>query len=289
MKQDFAISGSSKNIKYVLILRLSRTLITLLISTLQLQSQENMLRDKWSSNTAYLLPAGRWECGIFQPFRYGLNQNLEIRSDAIILPLLPNAGIKVSLGTWNGFFLACENSVSFPTLLLNLVSFKGTGGLISPQYNFPFILAFNNSLIVTKPAGIKSLFSGNVGFTFAIRDSRPDYQSTIDMPLLYPRMAHYYEGASLRAGISFKGVMTKKLYYEESLRTFLITRSRDNFFIENSGTIMWAAGISLRLKGGYVLSYGRYPFGSHLQMWPALDVVFGSRKQEAHGDTRLKP
>jgi len=251
-------------------------LIPFLLTSL-ISAQETTLRERWSNNTAFLMPAGKWESGILQSFRYGLNKRLELRSNAIILPIFPNAGIKIGLGKRKGFLFASEHSLSYPTLFLNTVSFKGTGGLISPQFHFPFILSVSNSLIVTRLIGSASLLSADAGISFAIRKSKPDYQSTIDLPLLYPRMAHFYEGASVKTGLSFKSLIFQKLFYEENMQLFCITRSRDNLFAENSGSIMWAVCKSVRLKGGYTLSWGRYPFGNHIQMWPTFDIVFGSK------------
>jgi hypothetical protein len=257
--------------------RLYLLALSLFLLHCQLQAQETNMEKRWGDNTAYTMSGGKWESGIFQSFRYGLNDKIELRSNVIILPILPNAGVKVKLGSTNGFVFASEHSMSYPTLFLKTVSFKGTGGLISPQYDFSFILSISNSLIASKPIGQTSLLSADVGFSFAIRNNRPDYLATIDLPLIYPRMAHYYQGTTFWGGLSFKGTIARRLYYEESARVFLITRNINNLFAENSGTIMWAAGKSLRIKAGYVLSWGRYPFGDHLQLWPTLDFIFGSK------------
>lgn len=262
--------------------RLYIAIIFPLLTCWMLPAQETTLRGRWNANTAYIIPEGKWESGIVQSFRYGLNKRMELKSNAIIFPIFPNAGLKIRLETRKGFLFASEHSVSYPTLFLNTVSFKGTGGLISPQFHFPFILSISNSLIVTKPIGCASLLSADAGISFSIRNSKPDYQSTIDLPLFYPRMAHYYEGASVRAGLSFKGLISQKLFYEENMRMFCITRNRDNRFAENSGSIMWVASRSIRLKGGYTLSWGKYPFGNHIQMWPTLDIVFGSKIKREH-------
>jgi hypothetical protein len=243
-------------------------------------SQDNLLTQNWGYNTAFLIERGKWETGIFQPFRLGLNDKLELRSNLFILPLLPNAGIKISYHQINGFQFASEHSVSYPTLFLDLVSFKGTGGMISPQYNFDFILSLANSIIVSKPIGSSSLFSADAGLAFAIRETKPDYHATIDLPLFYPRMAHYYDGVSIKAGVSYKGTFSKSFYFEENLRMFLITRDSENFFIENFGTVLWKTKGSFRLKGGYVLSWGKYPFGNHIQLWPVIDIIFGSSERK---------
>lgn len=278
MRREKSKSGFLESKKSFLIFWFSFTFLFLLFVN-NLFSQEINLIGKWGYNTAYTMPPGKWESGLFQPFRIGLNEKLELNSNLILMPLLPNAGVKLAHISKQGFQIASEHSLSYPTLFLNVVSFKGTGGLISPQFDFPFILSVNNSVIITKPVGTSSLLSADLGFVFAIRQSKPDYNATIDLPLFYPRMAHYYEGASVKAGITFKGSISKRLFYEENVRMFLITRERENVFIENYGTIMWSAFGSLRIKGGYVLSWGKYPFGNYWQLWPVVDFVFGSKEK----------
>jgi hypothetical protein len=258
-----------KSILYILLFPLGSSLIA--------QDLSFPVRDTWSFNTAYLMPAHKWECGIYQPFRYGLSNKLEIHANAIILPLIPNAGIKVALGSHDGFVFASDHFISSQTIFLNVVSREGIGGLISPEFDFPFIIAISNSFIVSKPIGTESLLSGSAGFVFAFRGDKPDPQSTIDLPVIYPRMTHSYEGITFRAGISYKGAFTRKLFYEEGLQSFFVTRSKNNFFAENSGSLMWAAGRAIRIKAGYILSYGKYPFDGHWQLWPTIDIVFGSR------------
>jgi hypothetical protein len=122
------------------------------------------------------------------------------------------------------------------------------------------------------------MITANAGYVFAFRGKKPDPQSSIDIPLFYPRMAHYYEGTSIRLGTAVKGSIISRWFYEEGVKAFIITRSENNFFFENTGTIMWALGKSLRIKGGYILAYGKYPYVTpKWQMWPTLDLVFGSK------------
>jgi hypothetical protein len=244
---------------------------------LQSFSQEKSLPDKWSYNTAFLMPAGKWETGIFQPFRYGISEKVELNAAALLFPVLPNVGIKINLGEKGKFRFASEHSISIPSIFLNIVSFKGTGGLISPQYSFSFMTSFSNCIIASMPLGSKSVLSADAGIAFALRTQKPNYQSTIDIPFIYQRTAHWYDGASIKAEVLYRGMIGENLLYEECMRVFLITRSSDNLFIENSGGIMWLSGGSLRIKAGYLLSWGKYPFGDHWQMWPAIDLIFGSK------------
>jgi len=241
-------------------------------------AQEDTLLKKWSYNTAYLMPAGKWESGIFQSFRYGINQKLEVFTNVLMLPLIPGAGIKIAHGSKNDYRFASEHSISVPTPFLNIMSRKGIGGLISPEYDFSFMLSISNSFVVSSKIAPKMLATAKAGFVFAIRGEKPDPQATIDLPLFYPRMAHYYEGTSIRLGAAIKGSISEKWFYEEGIQTFVITRPENNFFFENSGTLMWAIGQSFRIRGGYVLCYGKYPYETpKWQLWPTLDLVFGSR------------
>jgi hypothetical protein len=259
--------------------RLSGSLLLIfLLAAANAFSQENTIQNRWSYNNAFTMPKGKWESGIFQPFRYGISDKIEFRADALLFPVLPNAGIRVNLGSSGGFYLASEHSLGIPSVFLNLISFKGTGGIISPQYTFGFIASLTNTIIVSKPMGTGSVISADAGIAFALRGSKPDYQSTIDIPFIYQRTAHLYDGASLRTGLSFKGTIVKNLWFEASARVFIITRPADNFFIENSGCIMWSSGGSLRIRAGYILSWGKYPFGDHWQMWPTIDFVFGTKE-----------
>jgi len=243
-----------------------------------LNAQDEQVLKKWSYNTAHLMPAGKWESGLFQPFRYGINQKLEVYTHALMLPFIPEAGAKLSWGTKNDFILASEHSLSVPTPFLSIMSREDIGGLISPEYDFSFILSVYNGLIVSRQIAPKMLVSAKAGFAFAIRGEKPDPQSTIDLPVFYPRMAHYYDGASIRLGAAVKGSLGEKWFYEEGVQIFIITRPENNFFLENTGTIMWALGKSLRIRGGYILAYGKYPYVTpKWQMWPTLDLVFGSK------------
>jgi hypothetical protein len=279
MKADYHKLPESERVIPVRGSRIILVILFLLVSFFRVNSQENNLPEKWAGNTAFLMPAGKWESGLFQSFRFGLNEKTELRSNALLMFVLPDAGVKFSLRSEKGLLLASEHSISCPTVLLNVLSFKGTGGLISPQYSFPFIITLSNSLLATTLIGSSSMLTANVGFAIALRRNKPDYQSSIDIPFIYQRMAHYYEGVSVRAGISFKGTIVKNLYFEEGTRVFLITRSRDNIFIENSGAVLWSSKGSFRIKGGYLLSWGKYPFGNHLQLWPSFGLIFGSRNK----------
>lgn len=241
-------------------------------------AQESSVLSKWSYNTAYLIPEGKWESGLIQPFRYGINKKIEVRSNLLIMPFIPNAGILINQGSKNEFTFASEHSLSVPTPFLNFFSREGTGGIISSQYDFEFILSVSNVFYGSRPISPNMLLTAKIGYVFAIRSEKPDPHSAIDLPVFYSRMAHYYDGTSIRPGIALKGSPGKKWFFEEGVQAFIITRPENNFFLENTGTLMWAIGGSWRIRGGYILAYGKYPYEKpKWQMWPTFDLIFGRK------------
>lgn len=254
-------------------------ILFLIISGLSASVAQNTeARPYYSANTAYLIDRHTWETGLGQVFRYGLTPKLELNTYAFKFPVSPNAGIKIDLGQKGLFRLASEHAFNYPSPLLNTISREGIGGVISPEFEFPFILTITNNLLATVPLSETHLLTLKAGWIFALRGSQPDYRSSIDLPVFYPRMAHYYKGSSIRFSAGLKGKITGRLWYDEGLQFFCITRSSHNFFVENTGSVAWAAGHRFSFRLGYNVSYGRYPFGNHWQLWPTFDLVFGSKR-----------
>ncbi|NVO20655.1 MAG: hypothetical protein HXX13_13220 [Bacteroidetes bacterium] len=243
-----------------------------------LMAQSELPFTRGSYHTASLMQKGKWESGLLQPFRYGLSEKLEINSNILLMPLMPNLGIKVRLGSYSGFLVSSEHQLSIPSAFLNTVSRKGTGGLISPEFDFPFMLGINSGIIASKTINDLGIISLTGGFALALRTGKIDPMATIDLPVFFPRMAQYYKGVSIRVGSSFQGRILKNWNYEENIRLFFVTRNETNFNAENSGNIFWKLGKKLTIKGGYILTYGSYPFGNHWQLWPSFDLLFGSRQ-----------
>lgn len=233
----------------------------------------------YSNSTASLKPKGKWETGFWQPLRIGVTDKLELNTHFWLIALNPEFGAKVGWGEKSGIRISSEHNLSLPSILLNFISREGMGGILSPEFEFSTIVSLYNGAVASKSVWGNGVLTGRAGFAFSLRGEKPDPQATIDLPIFYPRMAHYYDGVSIRAGASILKPIGSRLAVEEKLQLYLITRNANNFFAENTGTIMWRMGKRTVLKGGYILNYGAYPFGNHLQMWPVIDLVFGSRLQ----------
>jgi hypothetical protein len=229
---------------------------------------------------AFTQSKGSWATGLIHPFRIGITPTKELFTSALLLPLMPNAGIKIKLGSKNDYYYASEHSVSIPSVFLNTVSRKGTGGILSPEFDFPFILAMNHTALLSRILNTNSILSFRLGIAFSLKNGSVDPLSTIDMPVFFPRMAHYYSGISIRPGLNFIKKISTAWTFEEDVRLFLVTREFNNFCVENHGLIHWKSKGSFGIRFGYLMSYGYYPYGKQFQVWPQLDIRFGKKEKK---------
>lgn len=240
-------------------------------------AQMPYLQKSWSYNSAFLLRKGKYECGLFQPFRYGISDRVEIYGNILQMPFMPNISVKVKIAEVKGFHMASEHGFEYNTIFFNLISKKGIGGILSSQFNFPILFTLNSYFLVTKQIFDTAFITAKAGVLIGMRDGYLSPLATIDLPLFYPRLAHLYNKCTVKLGIDLKGKIVRKWSYLADFQFFVIPRKENNLFIEHTGAIMCALGKNARLKGGYKLCYGDYPFGKQLHLLPVIDIVFGSK------------
>ena len=181
-----------------------------------------------SNNLAIIQKKHTWESGILQPFRYGVSTKIEFRSHILLFPLMPNAGIRIGYHHNGNYLLASEHEVSVPSVFLNAVSRKGIGGLLSPEFDFPFMLGLNNKIMLSLPICDSLFLTTKAAVHFAVKAGEVDPLATIDFPMIYPRMTHYYEGVSIRLGTSVNGKLIKRLSFEGGVECFVTKRKENN-------------------------------------------------------------
>ena len=111
----------------------------------------------WDSHSAHVLPKDRWEMGIFQPFRYGISNNIEYTTYPLLFYIMPNVSIKQGQGEFHGFDVARKLSLLYPTPILNMFAKKGIGGLIDPNITIPPMMRISGTMILTKEIMLKRL------------------------------------------------------------------------------------------------------------------------------------
>ena len=229
---------------------------------------------KTSSNTAHLLPQKQVDVGLFQPLRYGYSDNVEFSMHPLLFFVMPNFDVTWAHGQRGEFAIASRYGVTYPTPLLRLIAKEGIGGMISPEFDIPHIFSFQNELLATTPVFGKHLFTAKIGVNFALLTKELDSRTTIDLPLIFTRTSVYYNDFGLNLGADMQGPLFKRFDYLVDADIFYHpTADADvNFALEHKGLITWKKSARFRLCLGYLLSYGKYPFGEQWHLLPLFDL-----------------
>ena len=255
--------------------RVTLFIVVLLLSA-GLSGQDTVKSSLWTNGTACNLPRGRWELGLMTVSGYGIRNNLEISTHPLMFFLMPQVKLKIGWGTHSGFTIATEHGIFYPTLFLRLVATRGTGGLISPEFPIPQMFAVSNRILVSYGPFRNSLITAHGGISFSVKSGPLDPWSTIDLPVIYPRLAVFYNQPEFDAGIDFRGQFTRCFGWVFNVENFILCGTKKNYFMENKGVLTYTAiKKTLRLEAGYKLCFGRYPAGPAWNLLPAADVVFG--------------
>jgi hypothetical protein len=237
-------------------------------------------QDPWfssSNGSAQLLPKGRWTIGLFQPLRYGASQRVELSAHPLLFPLLPNLSLKWSHHPAGPWLIASRHSFYDPTPLLRFLRREGTGGIVSPEFEIPNMGAWTSELLVTHPLGDAHMVTVKAGISLCLfRSSALDSRTTIDLPLVFPRLQPFYQGYTWRSGLEGMGRLHHRWHYLADCDLFYTPRGDDNWAIEHKGMLLWDKSGKLQAGLGYKLTWGEYPFGSqwHL-LGPLLDLQMG--------------
>lgn len=240
-------------------------------------------RVSWSGGTAHLLSKGRMEIGIFQPFRYGLSGTVEISSYKLSSLLLPNVVIKIARNNFQGWNIATRHGFIYATPLLRwLQSPLGMElgepdkfALISPEFYIPQMVSIHNEILATRiiRGGVQLTIKG--GLALAIVGGDLDRSSTIDLPLIFPRLSVYYNKALLRIGTDILGNLRGGWAYFIDYDLFLMPGARQVYAFEHKGLFIWSKSDRFRLLFGYKLVAGEYPFGTQAHLFPVFDLQWG--------------
>jgi hypothetical protein len=256
---------------------LSTIYIVLVICSLNLvnaYSQETGHPDTLSNRTAWTVPKGSFEFGLFQYFRYGISNNVELATQPILLFLDPQLRAKIRLKGVNGYQLSSEHGFTVPTPMLRFFQMKGAGGLISPQYDIPVMLSFYNGLILSRMLGHSSAATAKAGFTIVFGSESLPPPSSIDYPLVYHRLLPFYHQPVFDFALDFRSEVLKSFFYLLTSEAFIAPGTSENFFFEHRGNIGWKSGPEFMLQAGYRLCFGKYPYGPQWQLLPDFDLSF---------------
>ncbi|MDP1622706.1 MAG: hypothetical protein Q8M08_10260 [Bacteroidales bacterium] len=239
-------------------------------------SQDTLTKNYWTDGTAFTIPKHRWEPGLFTLSRYGITNKLELSAHPLMVFLMPQVKIKAGWGEYSGFRLATEHGIFYPTQFMRLVSSKGTGGLISPEFTIPQMFAISNRFLVSYRPFKNVILTAHAGMTFAVKFGPLDKRTTIDLPILYTRLAVFYNEPASDAGLDFRGQFIPRLGWLFNVENFFIWGTAENYLLENKGVLAYTSKKeTLRIEAGYKLCFGKYPAGPQWHLLPVIDLIFG--------------
>lgn len=238
------------------------------------QSDENQNR-AWSIGTAFLLPQGQWEVGVFHPLRYGFSGTLEFEVHPLLFFVMPNAGVKWRHHSILNTTISTRHTLLYPTPLLRLMSRKGSGGIISPEFTIPHMFELYNELLTSKSVFHIHTLTLKAGISLAVKSNLLDERTSIDLPLVYNRLAVFYHGYGFRFGVDFEGPIGKDFKYVIDADYFYIPKVNFNNAFETKTLFYWQLSDRSQICLGAKLVYGEYPFGNqwHLLL-PLIDFQY---------------
>lgn len=247
-------------------------IVIIFLSSLVLRGQEINTRI-WSENSAYILPQKRVEIGLFQPLRYGQSERFEWSTHPIYFFIIPNLNLKWFHGFYNDFTIASKYSAYYPTLLLRTIAKEGTGGIISPEFNIPHMIGFAGEMLLSKPLGNNTFVTFKLGLASGLKFGGLDDRTTIDLPLVYNRLAVFYHNYQLRTGLDLNGHLYKRWHYSLDVDYFYIPGADYNKAFEHKSVLIWKKSEKTQFMLGYKLVYCEYPFGSQWHLFiPIFDI-----------------
>ena len=223
------------------------------------------------AETAHTLAKGEWEMGLFQPYRRGLGNGLEISSYPVYFFAMPNFQAKKE---FQDFGICGKYGISYPTPLLRLMQKKGMFGFISPTEDVgevPHLIGLSAELLATRTLGT-SLISLKGGLSLGLVFGKLDDRMSIDLPNVYPRLAKYFQGVSFNIGGDSRVGLTDSMDLLADVDLFFIPE--EDIFLEQKALVEWHMSQRLTTLAGAKLTYGNYPFGEQWRLYPLFDLVW---------------
>jgi hypothetical protein len=138
------------------------------------------------------------------------------------------------------------------------------------------MFAISNRFMVSYRPFKKAILTAHAGIAFSVKFGSLDPRSTIDLPVIYPRLAVFYNQPEFDAGIDFRGKFVPRFGWLFNVENFIVCGTRNNYFMENKGVLAYTSKKeTLRIEAGYKLCFGKYPAGPQWHLLPVIDLVFG--------------
>ncbi len=231
---------------------------------------------KWSDNTANTLEQGRKEKGLFSPFKMGLKNNMELSTQPLLFFVIPNATLKKQWRS-DAVRIASVHKFTYPSVLYNILSREGTGGVLPNTSVVPPIFKFNNSLLISKEIH-EQILTLKLGFDFALKAGDSDFPE-IEYHIVYPRVYSLSNIITPYFGVNLTGQFYERIKYDYSLNSFLFFNDNSGVILEHNFKIAWYKSDKFAVKAGAIYTHGDYPFGKDSGLFPVFDLILGLSKK----------
>jgi hypothetical protein len=263
-----------KNIPFILLI---------LISVLnQIKAQETKRFNPYA-HSSEMLSKGEFRYSLFAKADYGLTDKITISAHPIWAFIAPSIDIQWQWKKSDRQSIFIKHGISCPTPAMRLFAMEGTGGLISPEFDIPFMFAIKNSLLSTWQLKRGNILTAEFGVEFSLLNEKLQPGSSIDLPVISPRNAVYYKNFGVDVALSSEGNIIGKFDYYSKAQVFLFPANNEKYsdeygetsryFGEMTGLIFWNTSKKCKLGLGGRLCYGDYPFGVQWHLLPMLDFV----------------
>jgi hypothetical protein len=155
-----------------------------------------------------------------------------------------------------------------------MVTKKGVGGFISPEFDIPLMIALKNEIQLKRTLNDSWVLSGTAGLTLSYCSKKLDKRTTIDLPVVFPRLGVFYNGYGINFRLDFAGTLLPRLDLLTDLNVLLLPGMEEGFAFELKNLLTWALSNRMDIQIGYKLIFGEYPFGVQWHLLPLLDILW---------------
>ncbi|MFQ6615258.1 MAG: hypothetical protein ACE5HZ_00635 [Fidelibacterota bacterium] len=218
----------------------------------------------------------------------GATSRLEWSVHPIWFLQIPNVRVKAAHTVRMGWHVASRHSVVYPTPLLRRLQKKGFGiqaladidfgGIITADPDvgdIPHMILSRHEIMATGGFGSAALVTIKGGIALALRSGQLDGRTTIDLPIVFPRLGVLHNGFGLNAGVDVIRPLIPGLDTLVDGDLLFLPGAKEGTAFEHKGLLIWTKSGRFQLMVGYKLVFGEYPFGTQWHLFPLFDLQWG--------------
>ena len=224
-----------------------------------------------SSGSARTIPKDRLELSLFQPWRYGLTENVELAAQPLMF-LVPQIEAKVAWWSHKRVTLGTRQRMSYPTPLLNTLATDGALGLLPKTSHIPQAVILDLDGLLTTEIAPSHLLTAWIGASVAPRGST-DSMPLLDFPFLYSRFAVLKTAAVYRVGVDYSGQLGKHLRMAADIKVFVLPVIAGGYSFEPGLSLRWLLAKHVAVEGGGRVEFARFPAGNQFHYLPYVDLL----------------